>query len=98
MGASWTYWSQDAAPCLPVAAILYWLADFLAGNERRTLQADPQAAALAAQWLQPKQRENTFVLPQRTAEPMRPAVPARPAAQYPRSAASMPTCARSKSW
>jgi hypothetical protein len=32
-------------------AILYWLADFLAGNERRALQSDPQAAALAAQWL-----------------------------------------------
>ena len=50
-GARWTYWSQDAAPSLPLAAILYWLADFLAGAERRTLQADPQAARLAAQWL-----------------------------------------------
>lgn len=38
-------------PCLPLAAILYWLADFLAGNERCALQSDPQAAALAAQWL-----------------------------------------------
>ena len=50
-GARWVYWSQDAAPSLPLAAILYWLADFLAGAERRTLQADPQAARLAAQWL-----------------------------------------------
>ncbi len=50
-GAHWSYWSQDASPCLPLAAILYWLADFLAGNERRALQSDPQAAALAAQWL-----------------------------------------------
>lgn len=50
-GAHWSYWSQDVSPCLPLAAILYWLADFLAGNERRALQSDPQAAALAAQWL-----------------------------------------------
>ena len=27
------------------------MTDFLAGNERRALQSDPQAAALAAQWL-----------------------------------------------
>ena len=50
-GARWSDWSQDVSPCLPLAAILYWLADFLAGNERRALQSDPQAAALAAQWL-----------------------------------------------
>ena len=50
-GARWVYWSQDALPSLPLGAILYWLADFLAGAERRTLQADPQAARLAAQWL-----------------------------------------------
>ena len=50
-GARWTYWSQDAAPSLPLGAILYWLADSLAGSERRILQADPQAARLAAQWL-----------------------------------------------
>lgn len=50
-GARWSYWSQDVSPCLPLAAILYWLADFLAGSERRALQSDPQAAALAAQWL-----------------------------------------------
>lgn len=50
-GARWTYWSQDVLPNLPLGAILYWLADHLAGAERRTLQADPQAARLAAQWL-----------------------------------------------
>lgn len=50
-GARWTYWSQDVLPSLPLGAILYWLADHLAGAERRTLQADPQAARLAAQWL-----------------------------------------------
>lgn len=36
-GARWSYWNQDTSPCLPLAAILYWLADFLAGNERRAL-------------------------------------------------------------
>ena len=50
-GARWSYWNQDTSPGLPLGAILYWLADFLAGNERRALQSDPQAAALAAQWL-----------------------------------------------
>lgn len=50
-GARWAYWSQDAAPSLPLSAILCWLADFLAGSERRILQANPQAARLAAQWL-----------------------------------------------
>ena len=50
-GARWIYWSQDVLPSLPLGAILYWLADHLAGAERRTLQADPQAARLAAQWL-----------------------------------------------
>ena len=32
-----------------MAAILYWLADSLAGAERRTLQADPEAAQLQTQ-------------------------------------------------
>ena len=49
-GAHWSYSTLSKAPCLPVAAILYWLADSLAGAERRTLQADPEAALLAAQW------------------------------------------------
>ena len=42
-GAHWSYSTLSKAPCLPVAAILYWLADSLAGAERRTLQADPEA-------------------------------------------------------
>ena len=50
-GARWSSWTQDASPCLPLGAILDGLADFRAGNERRALQSDPQAAALAAQWL-----------------------------------------------
>ena len=50
-GARWVYWSQDVVPSLPLGAILYWLAEPLAGAERRTLQANPQAARLAAQWL-----------------------------------------------
>lgn len=49
-GAHWRYWSADCGGCLPVAAILFWLADVLAGSERQLLQADPQAAALAARW------------------------------------------------
>ena len=93
IGASWTYWSEDAAPCLPVAAILYWLADFLAGNERRTLQSDSQAAALAAKWLLPERQKNTIVLPQCTTEPAR-----SNAAALRTHTASVPTCARSKSW
>lgn len=36
-GAHWSYSTLSKAPCLPVAAILYWLADSLAGAERRTL-------------------------------------------------------------
>ena len=31
-GARWSYWNQDASPCLPLAAILYWLADFWPGT------------------------------------------------------------------
>ena len=49
--AHWSYWSTRAAEQLNIAAILCWLGDYLAGAERRTLQADPQAARLAAQWL-----------------------------------------------
>ena len=49
-GGSWNYWSAQATDCLPVAAILCWLGDFLAGSERRTLQSNPEAAALAARW------------------------------------------------
>ena len=49
-GGEWNYWSTRAADCLPIAAILCWLGDFLAGSERRTLQNCPQAMELAAQW------------------------------------------------
>lgn len=49
-GGQWIYTSDHAADCLPIAAILYWLGDFLAGSERRTLQSCPQAAQLTAQW------------------------------------------------
>ena len=49
-GAHWSYSTLRKAPCLPVAAILYWLADSLAGAERRTLQSCPEAMQLAAAW------------------------------------------------
>ena len=48
-GGHWCYWSTQAADCLPLAALLCWLGDFLAGSERRTLQNCPQAMELAAQ-------------------------------------------------
>ena len=92
-GAHWSYSTLSKAPCLPVAAILYWLADSLAGAERRTLQADPEAAQLAAQW-QSGTVEMFFhpAVPaaQLQTQPQTPPVsrPARPA----------PTCARTKSW
>ena len=41
-GGEWNYWSTRAADCLPIAAILCWLGDFLAGTERRTLQSSPE--------------------------------------------------------
>ncbi len=86
-GAHWSYWSTDPAPSLPVAAILYWLADSLAGAERRTLQADPQAAQLAHQWQ--SGGLEVFFHPAVAAAAQAPARPApRPAA----------TCARAKSW
>lgn len=49
-GGHWCYWSTQAADCLPLAALLCWLGDFLAGSERSTLQNCPQAMELAAQW------------------------------------------------
>ena len=49
-GAHWCYWSTDATAQLPMAAVLCWLGDFLAGTERRTLQSCPEAVQLAAQW------------------------------------------------
>ena len=93
-GAHWSYSTLSKAPCLPVAAILYWLADSLAGAERRTLQADPEAAQLAAQW-QSGTVEMFF----------HPAVPAAAQLQtqpqttpVSRPARPAPTCARTKSW
>lgn len=50
-GGEWIYTSDRAGDDLPLAAILCWLGDFLAGSERRTLQNCPEAAALAARWL-----------------------------------------------
>lgn len=87
-GAHWCYWTQQPAPCLPLAAILYELAESLAGGERRILQADPQAAQLAAQWQSDAVRVFFH--------------PAVSAASFPRpsSPASRPVraCAHSKSW
>ena len=50
-GGEWIYTSDRAGDDLPLAAILCWLGDFLAGSERRTLQSCPEAAQLAARWL-----------------------------------------------
>lgn len=94
-GARWTYWSQDAAPSLPLAAILYWLADFLAGAERRTLQADPQAARLAAQWLAGDTA--VFFHPTVPLTAMNAAASACTSAPARRSRSAVPA-ARNKSW
>lgn len=94
-GARWTYWSQDAAPSLPLAAILYWLADFLAGAERRTLQADPQAARLAAQWLAGDTA--VFFHPTVPLTAMNAAASASTSAAARRSRPAVPA-ARNKSW
>ena len=92
--AHWSYWSTRATEQLNIAAILCWLGDYLAGAERRTLQADPEAAQLAAQW-QSGTVEMFFhpavpAAAQLQTQPQTPPVsrPARPA----------PTCARTKSW
>ena len=81
-GAHWCYWTQQPALCLPLAAVLYLLADPLSGGERRLLQADPQAAQLAAQW----RTDNLYQF-------FRPAVPTSAAVSRPARA-----CAHSKSW
>ena len=74
-GAHWCYWSTDAAAQLPIAAILCWLGDFLAGSERRTLQACPEAIQLAAQWQ--ADLASPFACPvDRMPQPMVPAAPA----------------------
>lgn len=93
-GASWNYSSQAAAPSPALGAILYWLADHLAGTERHTLQNDPQAAQLAWQWQKSDTLEGFFpVMAASPAQPQKPSV--RRAAAHTRPA---PTCARAKSW
>ena len=94
-GAHWTYWSQSEAPSLPLAAILYWLADFLAGSERRTLQADPRAAQLAAHWLTGDTA--VFFHPSVPLNAMETAKPVSPSGERRRTRSSVPA-ARSKSW
>ena len=74
-GARWCYWSTDAAAQLPMAAVLCWLGDFLAGTERRTLQSCPEAVQLAAQWQ--ADLASPFACPvDRMPQPMAPAAPA----------------------
>lgn len=92
-GAHWTYWSQREVPSLPLAAILYWLADFLAGSERRTLQSDPRAAQLAAYWLAGDTA--VFFHPSVTLNAMDVVKPT--SGKHPRTRPSVPA-ARNKSW
>ena len=74
-GAHWCYWSTDAAAQLPMAAVLCWLGDFLAGTERRTLQSCTEAVQLAAQWQ--ADLASPFACPvDRLPQPMAPAAPA----------------------
>lgn len=74
-GAHWCYWSTDAAAQLPMAAVLCWLGDFLAGTERRTLQSCPEAVQLAAQWQ--ADLASPFACPvDRMPQPMAPVAPA----------------------
>lgn len=90
-GASWTYWAESGAPCAALGAILYLLADLLAGSERRILQSDAKAAQLALQW-QSEATVEFFLHP--AAMPSK-APAGRHTVERPRSA---PTCARAKSW
>lgn len=82
-GGEWNYWSTRAADCLPIAAILCWLGDFLAGTERRTLQSSPEAMALAARWQ--AELASPFAQPadcvQRPARTVLPSAPRRAAQQ-----------------
>ena len=84
-GGHWCYWSTQAADCLPIAAILCWLGDFLAGTERRTLQSSPEAMALAARWQ--AELASPFAQPadcaQRPARTVSPSAPRRAAQQVP---------------
>ena len=82
-GGEWNYWSTRAVDCLPIAAILCWLGDFLAGTERRTLQSSPEAMALAARWQ--AELSSPFAQPadcvQRPARTVSPSAPRRAAQQ-----------------
>ena len=82
-GGEWNYWSTRAADCLPIAAILCWLGDFLAGTERRTLQSSPEAMALAGRWQ--AELASPFAQPvdcvQRPARSVSPSAPRRTAQQ-----------------
>ena len=66
---------DHTAALLPMAAVLCWLGDFLAGTERRTLQSCPEAVQLAAQWQ--ADLASPFACPvDRMPQPMAPAAPA----------------------
>lgn len=72
-GAHWA-WACPGTPnenCLTPAAILYWLADFLAGNERRALQSDSLAANLASKWEMEIEFSNAIPLSRPTFTPGR---------------------------
>lgn len=94
-GASWSYSDPTTAPSPALGAILYWLADHLAGAERHTLQSDPQAAQLAWQWQQSAALEgfSPVIATAPKAQPQKPSV--RRTAAHTRPS---PTCARAKSW
>jgi len=93
-GGQWCYASSHAADNLPIAAILYWLGDFLAGSERRTLQSDPQAARLAAQWMV----EDTAVFFHPSMPRAMDTVSAAPASSERAPVRRSRPAARSKSW
>lgn len=91
-GADWTYWNQTSAPSSAIGAILYLLADHLAGAERHALQNDPQAAQLALQWQNSTVLEGFFPV---AAAPVKTQPARRSGTAHGRPA---PTCARAKSW
>ena len=71
-GGHWCYWSTQAADCLPIAAILCWLGDYLAGAERRTaLLLPPKTRTGRAFWLcwRPYKKEAVAYTPSVTASP-----------------------------
>lgn len=89
--ASWTYWAENGAPSSTLGAILYCLADLLAGSERRILQSDAKGAQLALEWQSEATVELFFhpvAMPSKATTGRHNAERSRPA----------PTCARTKSW